>query len=46
MVDVASESGKAGTTALPEFKLPPEMGSLHDLRALHKANEELVRLRY
>lgn len=46
MVDVASDSGKAGTTALPEFKLPPEMSSLHDLRALHKANEELVRLRY
>jgi len=34
-----------GTTPIPEFKRPPEMQSLNDLRALHKCNEEIQRLR-
>lgn len=38
-------TGAAGTTPIPECKLPAEMGSLHDLRALHKAMEEIVRQR-
>lgn len=39
------DDGTTGTTPLPEFKLPAEMNSLHDLRALHKAMEEIVRQR-
>ena len=42
MTDVLEQGG---TTPIPEFKLPLEMQSLHDLRALHKANEDIVRVR-
>ena len=42
MVDT-QEDATAGTTKLPEFKLPAEMSSLHDLRGLHKAMEEIIR---
>ena len=41
MVETQDEG--AGTTPIPECKLPAEMSSLHDLRALHKAMEEIVR---
>ena len=41
-----SGEGTVGTTAIPEFKLPEEMQSLHNLRALNKAMKELTRLRY
>ena len=41
-----SGEGTAGTTKVPEFKLPDEMQSLHNLRSLHKAMEDLTRLRH
>ena len=43
MVETQDEC--AGTPPTPECKLPAEMSSLHDLRALHKAMEEIVRQR-
>ena len=41
----AAAAASSGTTAIPEFKLPEEMTSLHDLRLLHKATEEIIRVR-
>ena len=38
-------AASSGTTAIPEFRLPEEMNSLHDLRQLHKATEEIIRVR-
>ena len=41
----AAAAASSGTTAIPEFRLPEEMDSLHDLRQLHKATEEIIRVR-
>ena len=46
MADSGAMAGAmSGTTPIPEFKLPAEMGSANDLRNLHKATEEIIRLR-
>ena len=45
MSSQSNNAAQCGTTPIPEFKLPAEISSLHDLRSLHKCTEEIIRLR-